>query len=78
VLPAASTEDLELVGERSRRAIEDASIADGSQTICATISLGGAAFPNQSVERDLQLVELADAALYRAKEAGRNRLILSR
>jgi len=78
VLPAASTEDLELVGERLRRAIEDASIADGSQTIRATISLGGAAFPNQSVERDLQLVELADEALYRAKEAGRNRLILSR
>ncbi len=78
VLPAASTEDLELVGERLRRAIEDASIADGSQTIRATISLGGAAFPNQSVERDLQLVELADEAFYRAKEAGRTRLILSR
>jgi diguanylate cyclase (GGDEF)-like protein len=78
VLPAASTEDLSFVGERLRRAIEDSSITDGSQTIRATISLGGAAYPNQSVEREDQLIQLADGALYRAKESGRNRLDLSR
>jgi len=77
VLPAASSEDLQLVGERLRRAIEDMSIADGSQTIRATISLGGASYPSQSVEREDDLVRLADDALYRAKETGRNRLILS-
>jgi len=77
VLPAASSEDLRLVGERLRRAIEDASITDGAQTIRATISLGAAAYPNQSVEREEDLVGLADEALYRAKETGRNRLVLS-
>jgi len=78
VLPAASTEDLRLVGERLRRAIEDSSITDGTQTIRATISLGGASYPNQTVEREEHLVQLADEALYRAKELGRNRLVLSR
>ena len=78
VLPAASTEDVSFVGERLRRAIEDTSIADGSQTIRVTISLGGAAYPNQTVEREDQLIQLADAALYQAKESGRNRLVLSR
>jgi two-component system cell cycle response regulator len=78
VLPAASAEDLDLIGERLRRAIEDSSITDGAQTIRATVSLGGASYPNQSVEREDDLVALADEALYRAKETGRNRLVLSR
>jgi two-component system, cell cycle response regulator len=78
VLPAASSEDLCLVGERLRRAVEDASVADGSQTIRVTISLGAASYPNQSVEKESELVELADAALYKAKEMGRNRLVVSK
>ena len=78
VLPAASTEDLEMIGERLRRAIEEGSIHDGSQTIRATISLGGVSYPNQDVEREDDLIRLADTALYRAKESGRNRLVLSR
>jgi two-component system, cell cycle response regulator len=77
VLPAASSEDLHLVGERVRRAIEDASVTDGSQTIRVTMSLGAAAYPNQNVEKENELIQLADAALYEAKESGRNRLILS-
>ncbi len=78
VLPAASTEDLKLVGERLRRAIEDSSVTDGSQSIRVTVSLGGSAYPNQSVEKEDVLVQLADDALYQAKESGRNRLVLSR
>jgi len=78
VLPAASSEDLRLVGDRLRRAIEDTSVSEGSQTIRVTVSLGAAAYPNQSVEKEEALVQLADEALYEAKESGRNRLILSR
>ncbi len=78
VLPAASLDDVELIGERLRRAVEESSITDGSRTIRATVSLGGAAYPTQNVEKEEQLVQLADAALYRAKESGRNKLVLSR
>lgn len=78
VLPAASSEDLCLIGERLRRAVEDASVTDGSQTIRVTTSLGAAAYPNQNVKKEDELVQLADAALYEAKETGRNRLVLSR
>ncbi len=78
VLPAASSEDLRLVGERLHRSVEDASAADGSQTVRVTLSLGAAAFPNQSVEKEGELVQLADAALYEAKESCRNRFVLSR
>jgi len=43
-----------------------------------TISLGGASYPQHNVEHDEALVGLADAALYEAKESGRNRLVVSR
>jgi len=44
-----------------------------AQTHRITISIGVAAFPNDS--RDpIELVEMADAALYRAKRAGRNKV----
>lgn len=78
VLPAASSQDLRLVGDRLRRAIEDTSVSEGSQTIRVTVSLGAAAYPNQNVEKEDALVQLADDALYQAKESGRNRLVLSR
>jgi len=58
--------------------VEDASVTDGSQTIRVTTSLGATSYPNQNVEKETELVELADAALYEAKEIGRNRLVLSR
>ncbi len=78
VLPAASAEDLRLVGDRLRRVVEDTSVADGSQTIRATISLGAASYPSSVVEKEEELVHRADEALYEAKAAGRNRLVLSR
>lgn len=78
VLPAASPGDLRLVGERLRRAAEDMSVSDGSQTIRITLSLGASAYPAQGVEQEGTLVELADTALYSAKETGRNRLVVSR
>ena len=74
VLPAAAGEDIRAIGERVRRAVEESSVAEGSQTIRVTVSVGGAAFPNQNVEGEQSLVELADEALYAAKQSGRNRV----
>jgi len=72
VLPAASSENLRAIGERVRRAVEDSSLVDGSQMVRITVSIGGAAYPNQNVESEESLVELADEALYAAKQSGRN------
>ena len=74
VLPAASAEDLRLIGERLRRSVEDNRLKEGEQTIRVTLSVGGAAYPGQAVEREEELIQLADQALYRAKETGRNRV----
>lgn len=78
VVPAASSEDLRILGERLRRAIEDSSLSDGVKTVRVTVSIGGAAYPSQNVESEEALVRLADEALYRAKNAGRNRIEISK
>jgi len=74
VMPAAAGTDLQEMGERLRRAVEDSSVADGEKVVRVTLSAGGAAYPQHNVEREEDLIGLADEALYRAKESGRNRV----
>ena len=77
VLPAASNDDLMLIGERIRRGIEASALMDGEKTVRVTISLGVAAYPNQNVEKEDALLQLADESLYKAKQTGRNQVIIS-
>jgi len=78
VLPAASGDDLRQMGERVRRSVEESAVADGDRTIRVTLSAGGAAYPGQSVAHEDDLIRLADEALYRAKEGGRNCVEIAR
>ncbi len=74
VLPAASAADLRALGERLRRAVEDFSLAEGEKTVHVTVSVGGAAYPDPTIDNEDTLIRLADEALYRAKDGGRNRV----
>jgi len=75
VLPGASREDAAKTAERLRRMVEEAVVRDGTQEIRITVSVGVAAFPHPSVEREQDLVRQSDEALYAAKESGRNRVV---
>ena len=77
ILPGASRNDLYNVGERLRRMIEDAAVADGEQTIRVTVSIGGTAYPEVDVADETTLVNQADKALYASKESGRNRVTIA-
>ena len=77
ILPGASRNDLYNVGERLRRMIEDAAVADGEQTIRVTVSIGATAYPEVDAEDETALVKQADKALYAAKESGRNRVLMA-
>jgi len=74
ILPGASAQDLLFIAERARKSVEESTLQDGARSVRVTLSAGGVAFPNQKVEREESLVELADEALYKAKKAGRNRV----
>jgi diguanylate cyclase (GGDEF)-like protein len=66
----------QVVGERLRKAVEGHRFVYEGQPIPVTISVGVAVLPNQAVKDANDLVSLADQALYKSKNAGRNRVTL--
>jgi diguanylate cyclase (GGDEF)-like protein len=70
ILPATDSAAAAMVAERLRAAVQ--SSLEGNQAI--TISVGYASMTNNEFESPEKFFEAADAALYAAKEAGRNRV----
>ena len=65
--------DANATAERCLAAIRETCTAWEEQSLCVTISVGGATFDVSSHSRAAELVAEADAALYEAKQAGRDR-----
>ena len=65
-----------LAAERIRQNIEKKNIFLYDEKLKATVSIGMAMYPDQADTLEA-LIEKADAALYRAKAEGRNRICLS-
>ena len=76
ILPETDTAGAELLAERIRAAIELLEIerTSGGAPLKLTASFGAASLPETARDRDT-LVAAADAALYRAKRAGGNRVM---
>ena len=70
VLPGRTLEEAMDLGDRIRRAVEDADYTRGDVRVRPTISIGVAALEEDKTPDELQA--RADRALYRAKAAGRN------
>ncbi len=68
---------LRAAGERVRRAVSATPIPTEAGPVEVTVSVGGAAAAGGGGRRDSRiLLELTDAALYRAKASGRNAVII--
>lgn len=70
ILPETGVQGACTIGNSLRVAVEEMAV-DGLKV---TISLGAATYPGLDVSKAEQLLEAADAALYKSKKAGRNRL----
>lgn len=76
IILGAGPESARLVAERLRRSVEEMPSPKGGPSKL-TISIGTTVFdPRQSDERSEALLHRADMALYAAKRAGRNRVVL--
>jgi diguanylate cyclase (GGDEF)-like protein len=75
VLPQTGAEGAEMLAERLRGAEEVLQIprVRGGGTLSVTASFGVASVPDAAADRD-SLIAAADAALYRAKRGGKNRV----
>jgi diguanylate cyclase (GGDEF)-like protein len=75
VLVEAGLSEAALVSERIRRSIENQIFAGGEGlAVRISASLGYACYPLHTTTKQ-QLLELADQAMYRGKEGGRNRVL---
>ena len=75
ILPQTDASGTELLAERMRAAVESLQVprVGGKGTLTVTASFGVAAMPESALDRD-GLIAAADAALYAAKRAGKNRV----
>jgi len=71
-LRGSSLEDGLKIAEKLRKNIETHTIVEEDKTYKLTISLGVAPFEPHDSEKSL--IKRADAGLYKAKQAGRNRV----
>lgn len=74
ILPDTDKQEAEYVTSRLCRAIEREHIRAYDEELQITVSIGGSIFP-QDAEDAQHLIDKADQALYRAKQAGRNRFL---
>ena len=73
LLPGAGAADAEVVAERIRRRVQEMPMLISGTRIGLTVSLGVAAVDGEVTLAD-DLIERADAALYRSKSGGRNQV----
>jgi two-component system chemotaxis family response regulator WspR len=78
LLPSTPLDTLQALGERLRANIEELNIPHAASAVCnrVTASIGGAAVVPTRDDTLLTLIESADKALYAAKNAGKNRVVV--
>ena len=77
VLPETDTRGAALLAERLRSAVEAMGFEHPTSKAGrnVTVSIGVASFVPQGQQKSDELIAMADRALYRAKQAGRNRVV---
>jgi diguanylate cyclase (GGDEF)-like protein len=74
ILPETELEGALQFAERLRQKVEEARFAGPKGDLKVTVSVGVSSIPTHQVETALEMIKLADDALYIAKDNGRNRV----
>jgi len=76
LMPETSQEEAAAIADRMMDTIRNHTFACDGKSAKITVSIGSVGFPFQSIDK-VELIKLADQALYRAKESGRDRFVFS-
>ena len=76
ILPNTDAEKARAVSERFRRRVAKHDFKHKSSRFGITVSIGVALYNNEVDKSPMEFLEMADRALYQAKEAGRNRVVV--
>ncbi|MBF0408521.1 MAG: diguanylate cyclase [Candidatus Riflebacteria bacterium] len=76
ILPHTDSAGAEIVSQRIRAQVEELSLEFEKRKVKISISGGISSFPNHSNTADI-LLKKADEALYKAKETGRNKVVIA-
>jgi two-component system, cell cycle response regulator len=77
LLPGCNSSETRLKAERLREAIVKEPVVTASGILNVTMSVGGVATADWPNDTPNQILQMADLALYRAKEEGRNRTVMA-
>ena len=81
ILPETTLEEAVNLAERFRIMVERTVFSNGRERLPVTISIGIASIGNNSVNENIsqeEFLQIADGALYQAKQSGRNRIAVGR
>lgn len=78
IMPQTTTEAAQPLAERILKTVADCTFASEGDTVSVTVSIGLATypFPKDNSLSKTSLLSAADQALYRAKQAGKNRAVV--
>jgi diguanylate cyclase (GGDEF)-like protein len=76
ILHGASSDNATKVCERIRNQVQDSILKEGDLQISISVSIGICSYPEQLPGNEVQLIDMADQALYNAKKTGRNKVVL--
>ncbi|MBI5189337.1 MAG: diguanylate cyclase [Nitrospirae bacterium] len=77
IMPETDMEGTAVVAERVRKSVEEAEFVYKDTVLKVTVSVGLANYPGENIRDEDELIKAADAALYRAKALGKNRVVVS-
>ena len=76
VLPETNLDGARVVAERYRGLVEGLTFTASGESVQLTASFGAVTYPDESISGVDDLIRKADEALYQAKAAGRNRVVV--